>query len=152
MPSGFFQGAPGITAAITANFKALFTHRSETFIAQGRYIDGTKSRDPSNTVDVGVLQPGLVMGKITSGGLYAPSFFGVTNGAYNGSTSVTLGSAAVGTEIVRRVGATGTVKLIGPPTAAGTVRTLTATYSVISGTTMTCKKLDGSTTAMKFRP
>src|SRR5206468_1611794 len=45
------------------------------------------------------------------------------------------------TEIVRRRGSTGTVKITGPPTASGTVRTLTATYSAISSTTMTITAL-----------
>ena len=138
MSSAWFQGSPGVTAAVTANFKALFTHRSEMFLAQGRYIDPAKSRDPSNTTDVGVLQPGMIMGKITSSGLYAPSIYGLTGAAIaNGATTVTLASTAVGTEIVRRVGATGTFKITGPPTAAGTVRTVTFTYSAISTTTAT---------------
>lgn len=137
MSSSFFQGPPGIAAAVTANFKALFTHRSETFLAQGRYIDGANSRDPSNTTDVGTLQPGLVMGKISASGLYGASIIGLTGGAYSSGTSLTLGSAAIGTEIVRRFGNSGTFKLTGPPTAAGTVRTVTVTYSAISGTTAT---------------
>lgn len=143
MSSSFFNGPPGMGAVgIAANFKALFTHRSESFLAQGRYIDPAKSRDPSNTLNVGVLQPGLIMGKITSGGLYAPAIYGQNSGAItSAATTVTLSSAAVGTEIVRRKGATGTVKITGPPTAAGTVRSLTATYSAISGTTMTITAL-----------
>lgn len=142
MSSAFFQGPPGITAAVTASFKALFTHRTEQFLGAGRYIDPTKSRDASNTTDVGVLQPGLVMGKITSSGLYAPAIYGKTNAAVtNAATTVTLASAAIGTEIVRRVGSTGSFKLTGPPSASGTVRTLTATYSAISSTTATITAL-----------
>ena len=138
MSSAWFQGQPGITAPVIANFKALFTHRTESFLAQGRYIDPASSRDPSNTTDVGVLQPGMVMGKITATSLYAPSIYGLTGAAIaNGATTVTLASTAIGTEIVRRKGATGTVKITGPPTAAGTVRTVTFTYSAISTTTMT---------------
>lgn len=142
MPSSFVNMFPGVGAAVTANWKSLFTHRSETFLSQGRYIDGTKARDPSNTTDVGVLQPGLIMGKVTSGGLYAPSIYGLSNAAItNSALSVTLASTAIGTEIVRRKGATGTFKITGPPTAAGTVRTLTATYSAISTTTATITAL-----------
>ena len=89
MSSSFVQGPPGVGAVVTANWKALFTHRSETFLSQGRYIDGASSRDPSNTVDVTVLQPGLVMGKITSGGKYAPSIYDLTNGALT-STGATV--------------------------------------------------------------
>jgi hypothetical protein len=142
MPSGFFYGLPGIGTIESAVWKALFLQRSEEFLPQGRFIDPANSRDPSNTVDVGVLQPGLVMGKITASGYYAPSIYGLTNGALTASgTTVTLPSAAVGTEIVRRKGATGTVSIIGPPTAGGVVRTSTATYSAISGTSMTITAL-----------
>ncbi|MFI5113501.1 MAG: hypothetical protein ACHP7J_00050 [Terriglobales bacterium] len=141
MPSTWPVMAPGVAAQVQANFKALFTHRTEQFLAQGRYIDGTKSRDASNTTDVGILQAGKLMGLIT-GGNYAPSIYGLTNGALTSvGTTVTLASTAVGTEIVRRKGATGTVNLIGPPTAAGVVRTLTATYSAISTTSMTITAL-----------
>ena len=132
MSSAYFAGPPGITAPVTANFKALFTHRSEAFLAQGRRIDPTKSRDPSNTTDVGVLQPGLLMGRITATGYYAPAVIGLTGAALaTGGTTLTLASAAIGTEIVRRFGASGTFKLTGPPTAAGTVRTSTVTYSAV---------------------
>lgn len=113
-----------------------------TFLAGGGTIEGTKSRDPGNTTDVLCLRPGMLMGKITSGGFWAPSAFGLTNGALtNSGTTLTLASAAIGTEMVRRIGATGTFKLTGPPTAAGTVRTLTATYSAISNTSVTITAL-----------
>jgi hypothetical protein len=51
---------------------------------------------------------------------------------------VTIPSAVL-TEIGRRVGSTtsGTFKITGPPTAAGAVRTLTATYSALGATTAT---------------
>lgn len=142
MSSAYVNMFPGVGAVVTANFKALFTHRSEQFLAQGRYIAPASSRDPSNTTDVGVLQPGLLMGKVTATGYYSPSVYGVTNGALTSAgTTVTLASAAICTEIVRRKGATGTVKITGPPTAAGTVRTLTATYSAISNVSMTISAL-----------
>ena len=140
MSSAFPQMAPGVGSIVTANFKALFTHRSETFLSQGRYIDGTKSRDPSNSTDVGVLQPGLVMGKITAGN-YAPSIYGVLNGALTSVGTTVTALAAVITELIRRKGATGTFKITGPPTTAGIVRTLTATYSAASGTTATITAL-----------
>lgn len=132
------NGPPGIGSILTATPKALFTQRSETFLSQGRLIYPASSRDPSNTVDVGVLQPGLPMGKITSSGLYAPASFGLSGGALTAAaTSLTLPNAAVGAEIVRRIGATGSFNLIGPPVASGVVRTVSVAYSAISGTTAT---------------
>ncbi len=54
------QMSPGLSAPVVANFKALFLSRTEQFLAQGRYLSGDCSRDASNTVNVGVLQPGKI--------------------------------------------------------------------------------------------
>lgn len=117
------------------------THRTVSrqgfwdFLANGAAVKVTKSRDPGNTEDIALLRPGLLMGKITSGGLYAPSVIGLSSGALTSTGTTLSSSAAIATELVRRIGSTGTFKLTGPPTAAGTVRTLTATYSAASTTT-----------------
>lgn len=139
----FINGMPGVSSERLVSFRRVFRGMAETWLSGGKQIDGTYSRDPSNTGNVNVLLPGVIMGKRTSGGLYAPSIYGLTNAALtNSGTSLTLASAAIGTEILRRVGAaTGTFKLTGPPTAAGTVRTLTATFSAISSTTATITAL-----------
>lgn len=100
------------------------------FLANGALIDGTKSRDFTNTSDTKALRPGLLMGKVTSGGKYAPSVLGVTNGAYASGTSLTL-TAASAAELARRVGTSGTFKLTGPTAASGVARTLTVTYSAV---------------------
>lgn len=109
----------------------------------GKIVNGAATRDPGNSADnVAVLRPGLLLGKVTTApattnsvtptiGLLAASVIGVTTGALaNGGTSITV-SAAQATEIVRRIGTTGTFTLTGPPTAGGTVRTRTATFSAI---------------------
>lgn len=99
----------------------------------GGVIAGSKSRDPLNTGDTDVLRAGLMMGKITATGKWAPAVIGAVSAAYDGGTTVKV-SAATAAEIVRRIGATGTFKLTGPATAGGTVRTLTATYSAVDTT------------------
>lgn len=110
---------------------------NKRYIPSGKTIDGSKSRDPLNTSNVDVLRPGLLLGKISASGKYAPSIIGVTGEAIDGAeTAVTVGATVV-TELVRRQGASGTFKLTGPPTASGTVRTATVTYSAASGTTIT---------------
>lgn len=161
----WMQMNPGIASARTARHRALFLQRSETFLAQGRLLDGTLSRDPSNTTDIANLQIGLILGKITSSGLYAPSIFGVTtNGESVGATSIQA-SAAVVTELVRRVGSSGTFKLTGPPSSGGVVVTETVTYSAASSTNITATAIlndfvagsfiqptDGSETPLTFIP
>jgi len=115
-----------------------------------KIINGSLARDPGNTGDLDVLRAGMLMGKITASGKYAPSILGVTTNAEPaGSTSIQV-SAAVATELSRRVGATGTFKLTGPPTANGTVVTETVTYSAISGTNITCTAITNAFVAGSF--
>lgn len=147
--SEFYYGAPGITAAVTSSNRTIFLQHSATYLAQGRLIDGTKSRDPGNTGDVGVLRAGLLMGKISAGN-YAPAILGVTTNAEAvGSTSIEA-AAGVITELVRRVGSSGTFKLTGPPTANGVVATETVTYSAASGTTITATAIVNAYVAGSF--
>jgi len=137
----YVTGMPGVSAERLVNFKRVFRGFYEEWLSGGKQIDGTYSRDPSNTVAVNVLQPGLVIGKRTSGGAYAPSIIGLTGGALTSSgTSLTI-SSAVSTELARRIGATGTFKVTGPAAASGTVRTLTATYSALSSSAATITAL-----------
>jgi hypothetical protein len=123
------NAVPGVRAATEFGFRQIMASGRPIYLHGGIVIDGDKARDPLNTGNVDTLRAGLLMGKITSGGLWAPSVIGVTSEAIdNTETAVDL-PAAVATELTRRVGASGTFKLVGPPTAAGTVRTVTATYS-----------------------
>lgn len=126
---------PGIGYSQTATPRNVFLG-GELYLPGGKVIDGSKSRD----IDSGKvydLAAGLLMGKITASGKYAPSIIGLTGVAHDTSavtTTMTL-PAAVVTEIQRRIGASGTFKITGPPTAAGTVATETVTYSAIASST-----------------
>lgn len=133
MPTILNSGLPGIRAARTANHRIVFLQAGPLVnFAGGRIIDGTKTRDVTNTSAIDRLQAGLVMGKITSGGKYSNSIIALTQGALTGTGTTLTTSAAIATEIVRRIGSTGTFKLTGPPTAAGTVRTATVTFSAVN--------------------
>jgi hypothetical protein len=151
MPYPYVLGPGGVGTARTARHKTVWRGGSiPIYFPGGRYIDSTKSRDPLNADDVTVLQAGLLMGKITSSGLYAPSILGVTTNAEAiGSTAIEA-AAAVVTELVRRVGSTGTFTLTGPPTANGVVDSETVTYSAASGTTITCTALTKAFVAGSF--
>ncbi len=154
MTTGWYVGPPGISTPRTTAARSLFLHRSENFLPQGRLIDGTKSRDPGNTPDVGVLRPGLLMGKITATGLYATSVIGVTTQAIAvGGTSITV-SAAQAVEIVRRIGASGSaaMTIFGPPTANGIMGSELVTWSAVDQTTgiITCTALLNAYVAGSF--
>jgi hypothetical protein len=110
----------------------------------GKLIAGDASRDWTNNAptDVGRLQAGLLMGKISTVvnslgtvGYYAPSILGVSANAYtSGGTSITV-SVASAIEIVRRVGSSGNLNFIGPPTANGTLATITQAFSAVNTST-----------------
>ncbi len=125
---------PGITAATsTQSYQILATDRGELRSPKKTLFDKTKSRDIRSSPTT-ILLPGQPVGKVTSGGKYASSIIGVTNGAH--ASGVTLAvSVATAVELVRRVGASGTFTLVGPPGAAGTVRSVTVTYSAVNVTT-----------------
>lgn len=129
---------PGIGLSRTATHRQVILS-GEQYLPGGKVIDGSKSRDPlsTNTYELGA---GLLMGKITASGKYAPSVIGLAGVLHDTSavtTTMTL-PAAVVTEISRRIGASGSFKITGPPTDGGTVATETVTYSAIaSSTTLT---------------
>jgi len=128
---------PGLSAIKTATHRSVFAgdEGQVGYLPNSKVIDGSKSRDPLNTGSVDILRAGLLMGKITSSSKYAPSVIGVSSGALATAGTTLASSAAVATELVRRVGSTGTFKLTGPVSASGTARTLTATYSAVNTTT-----------------
>jgi len=131
--SSFFQ-RPGAGQEYTGDYRIVTRDGRCDYFPGGGVIDGTKSRDPGNTL-ITCLRPGLLMGKVTASGKWAPSVIGVLQSAYtSGGTSITL-TAAQATEVVRRVGSTGTLNLYGSPTASGTVATQTITYSAVNTTT-----------------
>lgn len=128
-------GTPGVSALTTADSRVVFADaNSRQYMPGIATIDGSLSRDTGNTGNLDYLRAGLPMGKITSGGLYAPSILGLTGTAYTSGTTLNV-AAATAVEIVRRIGATGTFKVMGPPSDAGTVRTATVTYSAVNQST-----------------
>lgn len=94
------------------------------------------------------LQAGLLMGLITADSndlndavaasstnkLYGASVFGLVGGTTPLASSATAipVPAAVGAEILRRIGAAGTITIVGPPTAGGTVAVFTVTLTSIT--------------------
>lgn len=143
MPDIGVYGLPGIRAPRTAGHRVVFLGGDYSFLPQGKTIDGTKASDPANTPDVDVLRAGTLMGKITASSQYGSSVIGTTlNAEAIGSVAIET-SVASATELLRRVGATGTFKLSGPPSAAGVVATETVTYSAIVTATgvITCTAL-----------
>jgi hypothetical protein len=137
-----YTGMPGATAERIAKHRAITQDGWLDYLPGGVILDGTKTRDPDNPdyATLGAdalrrLRAGLLVGKVTSSGKYANSVIGVTSGSLAGNgTSITL-SVQEAVELNRRVGASGTLTLTGPPVASGTAKSLTATYSAVNTTT-----------------
>ena len=131
---------PNATSSVSAEYQSQNrcirrSDQGRKYLAQGKVIAGSISRDPTNTAYVDTLQPGLVMGRVTATNKYAPSIIGLVTAAYtSGDTSITV-AAATAVEIVRRIGTSGTFTIVGAPTTAGTVATATVTFSAVNTTT-----------------
>ena len=146
-------GLPGIGTARVATPREILAGNAQfsQFVPGLRVIDGSRSRDPLNVPDVDVLRAGLLLGKTTAN-KYAPSVIGMlTTAAVAGATSLAV-APAVATEIVRRLGTSGTFKLTGPPAAAGTVATQVVTYSAVNTSTgaVTCTATSAAAIAGSF--
>lgn len=147
-------GLPGIGTARTAHPREVLAGNVQLaqYVPGLCVIDGTKSRDPLNGTDTDVLRAGVVLGKVSASGKYAPSILGVTTAAAAAAATSVSVAPAVAAELLRRVGATGSFKLSGPPTAGGTVATQTVTYSVVNTVTgvITCSALGAAAIAGSF--
>ena len=146
-------GLPGVGTARVSTPREITAGNAQfaQFVPGLRTIDGSRSRDPLNSPDVDVLRAGMLLGK-TSTNKYAPSLIGVlTVAAAAAATSLTV-SAATSTEIVRRIGTTGTFKLTAPPAAAGTVATQGVTFSAVNTSTgvITCTATSAAAIAGAF--
>lgn len=150
MPLMDVIGPPGLGTQRTSTPRRVFKASDRGYLPGGMIIDGAKARDAGNTGNVDVLRAGQIMGKVTSGGKAAPSILGVTtNLEPAGSTSIQA-SAAVVTELVRRIGSSGTFKLTGPPSAGGVVVTETVTFSAASSTNITVTAITNTFIAGSF--
>jgi hypothetical protein len=118
-PSSFL-GTPGRATGLS-----LIPHRVVVFepksLPGGIIVDGTLSRDPGHAAHPEILRSGVLLGKVTASGKFAPSVLGVTE-LYDAPADTTFISVAPAqaAEILRRVGASGSLRFIGPGTDNGT--------------------------------
>lgn len=129
MPDLGVYGVPGIGTAKTASWRRVLRSGEFGYLGQGKLLNKDHVRDPGNTGFETHLRAGLMIGKRTSDSKYGASVLGLSTAALTSAGTTLATSAAIATEIVRRFGTTGSFKLTGPPTAGGTVRSLTVTYS-----------------------
>lgn len=138
---------PTVSAKTSASFRTVSVDGLTTYAPGKGVINGTKSRDPNNTGYVTTLRSGLLLAKYD--GKYATWGIGsLASAAAASATSFTV-STGEATEIVRRVGTSGTLRGIGPPTAAGTVANISITFSAVNTSTgvVTCSALSAALVA-----
>jgi hypothetical protein len=148
------QGKPGVVGNYDSQPREVFYSGREfaQFWAPPVTIDGTNSSNPLNAPYVWLLWAGTPMGRITATGKYANSILGLTAAAAaSGATSITT-DVNTAAEIVRRIGATGTFKLTGPPAASGAVAVQVVTYSAVNTTTgvITCTALSAAAVSLSL--
>jgi len=138
-----FLSVPGVSAGRVLQSRNIFANldpAQRQWLTSMAQIDGSLSRDIGSS-PVNLLRAGLFLGKITTGGKYRPSIIGLTNGAISAATvtSVTV-AAATATEVARLISVAGgnvSLRLNGPPSAAGTIAATAVTATAASGTTIT---------------
>lgn len=98
---------PGIGTTYTAAFRTVLkTETGAMYLPGGMIIDGSQTRDITNTGYEYVIQAGMIFGR-QSNGLLAPSIIGKVSTTANASaTSITL-TAASAVELARRIGTSG---------------------------------------------
>ncbi len=130
------NGKPGVLPGYLATPREVFSANRQfaQFVAGSPTIDGTNTSSPTNAPYTWLVLGGTLMGRVSATGKYANSVLGQTTAAYSHSTSGTAVQTDVNTaaEVVRRLGASGTFKLTGPPTAGGAVATQVMTYSAVN--------------------
>lgn len=137
MPTSVY-GTPGWYAGRTVTPLNIYTNlATAAFGPSFYYFDGTYARDPDNT-PTSMLRAGLIVGKINSsaeGFGYANSVIGVTATAYGSGATILTVTPQCATEIVRRIGTSGTFNLAGGSSATSTVSGVTlVTYSNVNTT------------------
>jgi hypothetical protein len=137
--SVFYPGPsiPGIRSDQPVDFRRVYfgQARADDFLPAGLVIDSTKSRDPLNSTRAHELRAGLLLGQVSSTKKLASAIIGLSSAALASGGTTLSSSAATATEIVRRIGTSGTLTLTGPSTAGGTVRSKTVTFSNVNTST-----------------
>lgn len=123
---------PGLGTEKTTEPRSIFWGNGRgRYLPGGKVLDGSEARDPLNTGYLDTIRAGMLMGKITASGLFAPTVIGVLVNSADGGTGFSV-SAATAVELDRRLGSCG---VVGPPSAAGTVASQSGTISSVNTTT-----------------
>jgi hypothetical protein len=136
------NGKPGVLLNLTATPREVFYSGRQwaQFIAAPVTVDGNLTSCPFNAPYVFQILAGTLMGRVTATNKFADSVLGLSTSATASGATTVQTDVNTAAEIVRRIGATGTFKLTGPPAANGVVATQVVTYTAVNTSTgaITC--------------
>lgn len=111
----------------------LKSERNVAYYPGGLIIDGSETRDITNTDDTAVIQAGMIFGR-QSNGMLAPSLIGKTSTeASSSATTVTL-TVASAVELARRVGTSGDFIAYFADETTGVAKTEAVRFSAVNTT------------------
>jgi len=132
-----FNAIPGMQPLFVSQPRDIFYTETDKaqFFAPPPAIDGTASGNGSNQPYNWLLWAGMVIGKESGSNIFATSIIGQSTVALTTSATTLVTDVGTATELLRRLGGSGTLTLTGPPTASGVVASATVTYSAVDTTT-----------------
>lgn len=136
------NGKPGVLLNLTATPREVFysgRHFAQ-YVALPITVDGNLTSCPFNAPYIFQILAGTLMGRVTATQKFSNSVLGLTSSAVVSGATTVQTDVNTAAEIVRRIGASGTFKLTGPPVASGTVATQVVTYTAVNTSTgaITC--------------
>jgi hypothetical protein len=134
-------GTAGVSVSGQVNFPNPMLDGLATYYPGGGYISGTLTRDVFNPDGQLILRPGLTMAYNLSQGKWSNWSLGTVTNAITGTTTSLTVSGLTATEVIRRLGNSGTIVLTGTNVAGGVCRQLTATCSAVGANSITITAL-----------
>ncbi len=118
---------PGLgTEVVATPRKILVNPKNALYLPGGKILSGSNSRDAGNTGYLDTLRAGMILGKRSNDGKYAPSILGLLTAVATPAGATLTVSTATSVEVLRRITAGGLFKVVGPP-AAGVAEVQTVT-------------------------
>ena len=133
-------GLPRLMSGDTVAYRSVLrSEEGKVFLPGSRIIHGSGSRDVGNTGDTNILRSGILMGMDSTSKKFEPAYVGfLTAAASSGDLKLNIGTTAAA-EVLRRIGASGDVKVIGPSGTfehTGMTYVSTAHYTSLSSNLM----------------
>ena len=132
-----FNALPGMqytpTQFVSLPRDIFYSDRNKAqFFSPPPAVDGTASSNPQNSPYVWQLWAGQIVAKESASNIFATSILGQSTVALTTIATTIVTDVNTATEVVRRLGGSGTLTLTGPPTSGGTVASATVTYSAVN--------------------